>query len=163
MLTAWLSVAIDVGPTIGATTGIGRFVSQLIDALAAVAEPPALRRYVLSFRARLPEGVQRLPYPAGPTLRAWGRSRSPASAGARWPAPTSSTAPTTSCRRRACPSVVTVHDCSFLTRPDLVNGTVRAFAPALQRAVDRGAWVHTPSAFVGQQVGRAAAARPASG
>src|SRR4029077_20488876 len=51
------------------------------------------------------------------------------------------------------PSVVTVHDCSLLTRPDLVNGTVRAFAPALQRAVDRGAWVHTPSAFVGQQAG----------
>src|SRR4029077_4951220 len=51
------------------------------------------------------------------------------------------------------PSVVTVHDCSLLTRPDLVNGTVRAFAPALRRAVDRGAWVHTPSAFVGQQAG----------
>jgi glycosyltransferase involved in cell wall biosynthesis len=49
--------------------------------------------------------------------------------------------------------VVTVHDCSFLTRPDLVNGTVRAFGPVLQRAVDRGAWVHTPSAFVGHQAG----------
>jgi glycosyltransferase involved in cell wall biosynthesis len=146
------SVAIDVGPTIGATTGIGRFVSQLLDALAALPEPPDLRPYVLSFRARLPDGVQRLPYPAGPTLRAWGRTDHPRArrplAGADVVHGTNYVVPPS-----GLPSVVTVHDCSFLTRPDLVNGTVRAFGPVLQRAVDRGAWVHTPSAFVGHQAG----------
>jgi glycosyltransferase involved in cell wall biosynthesis len=49
------------------------------------------------------------------------------------------------------PSVVTVHDCSFLTRPDLVSATVRSFEPVLRRAIDRGAWVHTPSAYVAAQ------------
>jgi glycosyltransferase involved in cell wall biosynthesis len=144
-------VAIDVGPTIGATTGIGRFVTHLVGALSALPDPPGLRRYVLSFRARLPDGVQRLPYPAGLTLRAWGRSDRPRGRrplgdvdvvhGTNYVVPPS-----------GLPSVVTVHDCSFLTRPDLVNATVRAFAPVLQRAVDRGAWVHTPSEFVGHQV-----------
>jgi glycosyltransferase involved in cell wall biosynthesis len=144
-------VAIDVGPTIGATTGVGRFVTHLVNALGALPEPPGLHRYVLSFRARLPEGVHRLPYPAGLTLRAWGRSDRPSGrrplAGVDVVHGTNYVVPPS-----GLPSVVTVHDCSFLTRPDLVNSTVRAFAPVLQRAVDRGAWVHTPSEFVGRQV-----------
>jgi glycosyltransferase involved in cell wall biosynthesis len=146
------AVAIDVGPTIGAPTGIGRFVSQLLDALGTLPEPPDMHRYVLSFRARLPDGVRRLPYPAGATLRAWGRGDHPRArrplAGAEVVHGTNYVVPPS-----GLPSVVTVHDCSFLTHPALVNSTVRAFAPVLQRAVDRGAWVHTPSVFVARQVG----------
>jgi glycosyltransferase involved in cell wall biosynthesis len=146
------SVAIDVGPTLGPTTGVGRFVTHLLDALAALPEPPSLRRYVLSFRARLPEGVQRLPYPAGVTLRAWGRGDRPSArrplAGADVVHGTNYVVPPS-----GHPSVVTVHDCSFLTRPQLVNRTVRSFGPVLQRAVDRGAWVHTPSVYVARQAG----------
>jgi glycosyltransferase involved in cell wall biosynthesis len=146
------SVAIDVGPTIGTVTGIGRFVTQLLDALAVLPEPPTVRPYVLSVRAPLPDGVQRLRYPAGITLRAWGRGDHPSArrplAGADVVHGTNYVVPPS-----GRPSVVTVHDCSFLTRPDLVNATVRSFAPVLQRAVDRGAWVHTPSAFVARQVG----------
>jgi glycosyltransferase involved in cell wall biosynthesis len=50
------------------------------------------------------------------------------------------------------PSVVTVHDCSLVTHPMLVDPVVRLFVPVLRRAVARGAWVHTPSAYVAGQV-----------
>jgi glycosyltransferase involved in cell wall biosynthesis len=143
-------VAIDVGPTLGPVTGIGQFVVQLVDALSALPEPPSLRRYALSFRAELPADVHRLPYPAALTLRAWGRADHPRArrslGGADVVHGTNYVVPPS-----GLPSVVTVHDCSLLTRPELVNATVRAFAPVLRRAIDRGAWVHTPSAYVAAQ------------
>jgi glycosyltransferase involved in cell wall biosynthesis len=146
------SVAIDVGPTIGSTTGIGRFVTQLVDALGRLDEPPAVDRYVLSFRATLPAGVRRLPFPAGLTLRAWGRGDRPrarrALRGAEVVHGTNYVVPPS-----GLPSVVTVHDCSFVTRPDLVDATVRRFEPVVRRAIARGAWVHAPSAYVGAQAG----------
>jgi glycosyltransferase involved in cell wall biosynthesis len=146
------SVAIDVGPTIGPTTGIGRFVTQLVDALSRLDEPPALERYVLSFRAALPSGVRRLPFPAGLTLRAWGRGDRPrgrrALGGADVVHGTNYVVPPS-----GLPSIVTVHDCSFVTHPELVNATVRRFEPVLRRAVRRGAWVHAPSAYVGDLAG----------
>jgi glycosyltransferase involved in cell wall biosynthesis len=145
-------VAIDVGPTIGSTTGIGRFVTQLVDALGRLDEPPALERYVLSFRAALPRGVRRLPFPAGLTLRAWGRTDRPraraALRGAEVVHGTNYVVPPS-----GLPSVVTVHDCSFVTRPELVGAAVRRFEPVLRRAVGRGAWIHAPSAYVGAQAG----------
>jgi glycosyltransferase involved in cell wall biosynthesis len=144
-------VAIDVGPLVGARTGIGQFVAHLVAALEAQPDPPELHRYVLSFRAALPPGVHRLPYPAGPTLQAWGR--------VDWPRPrralgragvvhgTNYVVPPT-----RVPAIVTVHDCSFVTRPDFVNDTVRSFVPVVRRAIDRGTLVHTPSAFVAGEV-----------
>jgi glycosyltransferase involved in cell wall biosynthesis len=145
-------VAIDVGPTIGPTTGIGRFVTELVDALGRLDEPPAVERYVLSFRASLPSGVRRLPFPAGLTLRAWGHTDRPraraALQGAEVVHGTNYVVPPS-----GLPSVVTVHDCSFVTRPELVGATVRRFEPVLRRAIGRGAWVHAPSAYVGAQAG----------
>jgi glycosyltransferase involved in cell wall biosynthesis len=145
------SVAIDVGPAMGTTTGIGRFVAQLVEALARLDDPPVLQRYVLSFRAALPQGVRRLPFPAGLTLRAWGRSDHPRGRRALGAADvvhgTNYVVPPS-----GLPSVVTVHDCSFVTHPERVNATVRRFEPVLRRAIGRGAWVHVPSAFVGSQV-----------
>ena len=146
-------VAIDVGPTLGPVTGVGQFVVQLLTAFEQLDDPPELQPYVLSFRAKLPTDVRRLPYPAGLTLRAWGRGRHPRGRrtralrdaavvhGTNYVVPPS-----------GLPSVVTVHDCSFLTRPELVNDTVRAFEPVLRRSVAAGAWVHTPSTYVAEQV-----------
>ena len=145
-------VAIDVGPAVGPVTGVGQFVVQLIDALAVLPEPPRLRRYVLSFRAALPDGVRRLPYPAGLTLRAWGRTEHPR---ARRPLGDADVVHGTNfvVPPSGLPSIVTIHDCSFVTRPDLVNATVRSFERVARRAIARGAWVHTPSAYVAAQVG----------
>jgi glycosyltransferase involved in cell wall biosynthesis len=150
-VAAVVTVAMDVGPLVGPRTGIGHFVAQLLDALADLPEPPDIERYVLSFRASLPPGVRRLPYPAGPTLRAWGRVDWPRARrslgdvdvvhGTNYVVPPSGR-----------PSIVTIHDCSFVTRPDLVNATVRSFVPIARRAIAAGAWVHTPSSFVAEQV-----------
>ena len=152
-------VAIDVGPLVGARTGIGHFVAHLIDALEAQPDPPELHKYVLSFRAALPADVHRLPYPAGATLRAWGR--------VDWPQPRRSLRPAAVVHGTnyvvppsKVPSVVTVHDCSFVTRPDFVNDTVRAFVPVVGRAVARGDLVHTPSAFVAGEVRQLFGAAP---
>ncbi len=152
-------VAIDVGPLVGPRTGIGQFVAHLLEALEATPDGPELHRYTLSFRAALPHGVHRLPYPATLTLRAWGR--------VDWPRPrrslgraevvhgTNSVLPPT-----AIPTVVTVHDCCFVTRPEFVNATVRSFVPVVRRAVARGAFVHTPSTYVAEEVATLFGATP---
>ena len=146
-----LTVAIDIGSLIGRPTGVGRFTGHLVEALDALPEPPQLRRYVLSGRAALPAGVVRLPYPARAALAAWGRADHPrgrrALRGADVVHGTNFVAPPT-----RWPTVITVHDCSPLTHPAMVHAVVRTFVPVLRRAVAAGAWIHTPSAYVADQV-----------
>jgi glycosyltransferase involved in cell wall biosynthesis len=146
-----LTVAIDVAPLVGARTGIGHSVARLVEELDALDGGPDLYRYVLSFRAHLPQDWNRLPVPAGVALRTWGRWGRPRAR--RWLRAadvvhgTNFVAPPT-----GLPTVVTVHDCSLVTRPDLVNAVVRRFVPVLRRSIAAGAWVHTPSAYVADQV-----------
>jgi glycosyltransferase involved in cell wall biosynthesis len=49
-------------------------------------------------------------------------------------------------------SVVTVHDLTAVHYPELVSADTLAYPRLIQRALDRGAWVHTPSAFVRNEV-----------
>ena len=155
-----LVVALDVGPLVGARTGIGQFTANLLDAMRALDTPPMIVPYVLSGRAALEPGVRRLPYPARAALAVWGRVDWPtarrALRGADVVHGTNFVVPPT-----GWPTVVTVHDCSPITRPDLVHPVVRAFVPVLRRAIDRGAWVHTPSQFVADQVVELLGAAPA--
>jgi glycosyltransferase involved in cell wall biosynthesis len=48
--------------------------------------------------------------------------------------------------------VVTVHDLTVLRHPELCTTDTLEFPPLLQRAIRRGAWVHTVSEFVRQEV-----------
>lgn len=150
-------VALDVTPLIGPRSGIGYFVAEILDAMRGHSGI-TLVPYALSMRARiggrdaaLPEGTRLLPFPAGPTITAWGRVDQPSAE--RWLAParvvhgTNFVAPPT----KGAATVVTVHDCSFARYPDLCPPAVRRFGPALRRAVARGAWVHTPSRFVAEE------------
>ncbi len=50
------------------------------------------------------------------------------------------------------PVVVMVHDLTFLRYPELCTPATLRFGPLLRRALDRGAVVHTPSAFVAAEV-----------
>jgi glycosyltransferase involved in cell wall biosynthesis len=148
-----LAVAVDVGSLIGRPTGVGRFTGELVRALEARdgADRPHVVRYVLSGRATLPPGVIRLPYPARLALACWGHVDHPRAArplrAAQVVHGTNFVAPPT-----GKPTVVTVHDGSPLTHPERVDPVVRAFVPVLRRAVSRGAWVHTPSEHVAEQV-----------
>jgi glycosyltransferase involved in cell wall biosynthesis len=144
-------VAVDVGALLGPRTGVGQFVARLLDGLTAVDSPPDVRRYVLSYRAELPPGVQRLKYPAALALRAWAHADHPradrALAGADLVHGPNYVVPPS-----ALPTVVSVHDCWFLRQPDDVDGSVRWFGPALRRAVRRGVTVHVPSQHTAAQV-----------
>jgi len=161
-----LAVALDVTPLIGARSGVGHFVAEILDAMQG---SPGIRLvpYSLSLRARrglglglpglsrpaagpspLPPGTRQLPYPAGPAIAAWGRIDQPSVE--RWLAPavvvhgTNFVVPPV----RGAAAVVTVHDLTFARFPEMVTPDVRRFVPALRRAVERGAWVHTPSHYV---------------
>jgi glycosyltransferase involved in cell wall biosynthesis len=152
-----LDVALDVTPLVGPRSGVGHFVAEILDAMR---EPPGIRLvpYALTLRARrgnrsagLPAGTRMLPLPAGPTITAWGRVDQPSVE--RWLAPadvvhgTNFVVPP----YRGAGAVVTVHDCSFALYPELCSPAVRRSGAALRRAVERGAWVHTPSQFVAQE------------
>jgi len=158
-----LVVALDVTPLIGARSGVGHFVAEILDAMQSA---PGMRLvpYSLSLRARaggipglsrpapgpspLPAGTRQLPFPAGPAIAAWGRIDQPSAE--RWLAPaavvhgTNFVVPPV----RGAAAVVTVHDLTFARFPDMVTAEVRRMVPALRRAVERGAWVHTPSQYI---------------
>ena len=158
-----LAVALDVTPLIGARSGVGHFVAEILDAMLS-APGMQLIPYSLSFRARgkgipglsrpapgpspLPAGTRQLPFPASAAIAAWGRMDQPSAE--RWLAPaevvhgTNFVVPPV---RGAAP-VVTVHDLTFARYPEMVTAEVRRMVPALRRAVERGVWVHTPSQFV---------------
>ena len=70
-----------------------------------------------------------------------------------WAAPTSSTGRTSSCpRRRGAARVVTVHDLTTVRFPELCDRATLGFPRLVRRAVADGAWVHTPSRFVADEV-----------
>ena len=50
------------------------------------------------------------------------------------------------------PTVVSVHDLTLFQRPELVLPVVRTFGTVIRRAVDRGAYVHTISQVVADEV-----------
>ena len=96
-----LDVALDVTPLIGARSGVGHFVAEILDAMVG---SPGIRLvpYALSLRARrgvgmpglwrpaagpssLPPGTRQLPLPAGAAIAAWGRIDQPSAE--RWLAP----------------------------------------------------------------------------
>ena len=157
MSAGCLEVALDVTPLIGQRSGVGYFVAEILDAMRN-AEGIRLLPYALTLRAQrrsdaaLPGGTRMLPIPAGAAIAAWGRLDQPDAR--RWLAPamvvhgTNFVVPPVG----GTGGVVTVHDCSFARFPELCSPAVRRFEAALRRAVRRGAWVHTPSQFVAEEV-----------
>jgi glycosyltransferase involved in cell wall biosynthesis len=145
-----LTVAVDVGPLVGARTGIGHMVEHQLAALAATGEIDTFG-YLSSFRAPLPENCRRLRYPARISLALWGHFDHPradrALRGADVVHGTNYVVPPS-----RLPAVVTVPDTSLITSPSLVLPIVRRFVPVLRRAVARGAWVHAISEHVADQV-----------
>jgi glycosyltransferase involved in cell wall biosynthesis len=154
--TARPTVAIDVTPLLGARSGIGAAVAEIVVALRALEAGPDLVPYTLSARARrqreaVPPETRFVPIPARVLLRSWVRSESPRID--RWIAPaqvlhaTNYLAPPS-----RLPEMVSVYDCSFVRYPELCTPEVRAFDPVIRRAVARGATLHTGSEFVADEI-----------
>jgi len=150
------TVAIDVTPLLGARSGIGAAVAEIVVALRALEAGPDLIPYTLSTRARLhrdavPTNTRFVPIPARILLASWVRADAPRID--RWLRPahvvhaTNYLAPPS-----RLPTIVSIYDCSFVRYPELCTPQVRAFEPAIRRAVARGATVHTGSEFVAGEI-----------
>ena len=157
-------MALDGEPLLGRRTGVGNFCQGLLKGLAALVGAGGadldLGVYAVTWRMR-PELEKRLPVgthlvgrpmPARPLRAAW-------QSGAEMPLEwftgrldvvhgTNSVVPPT---RRAA-QVVTVHDLSPMRYPEICEPATLAYPDFIRRAVRRGAWVHTDSRFVADEV-----------
>jgi glycosyltransferase involved in cell wall biosynthesis len=148
-------------------TGVGAFAFHALEALSARSELE-LRAFALTWRGRgelttlLPKGVRRMrrPMVARPLRMAWQRMDAPVIE--RWTGRidvvhgTNFVVPPS---RRAA-RVVTVHDLTPVRFPELCTRATLAYPNLLRRAIARGAWVHTPSAFVAGEVVELLGAHP---
>ena len=157
-----LKVALDATPLEGTRTGVGEFCQEILEAFATRADLQ-VGAFAISRRGRngiaglLPSGVKALGR-TGPGLPA----RVLHASWARWPFPpvelytgqvdlvhgTNFVVPPA----RKAAMVVTVHDLSPLHFPQWCRPAARAYPDLVKKAVEWGAWVHTDSAFVGQEV-----------
>jgi glycosyltransferase involved in cell wall biosynthesis len=155
-LTASPTVALDVTPLLGARTGIGSAVAEIVNALSALENAPAVVPYTLSFRARnlrseAPPETRFVPIPARILLHSWTRAEVPRID--RWLKPAQVMHATNYLTPPSrLPTVVSVYDCSFVRYPELCTPEVRAFEPIVRRAIARGATVHTGSEFVADEI-----------
>ena len=154
-----MRVALDATPLLGTRTGVGVFTEHALEALQA-RDDLAVSAFAISWRRRrgirehLPAGVRALdtPMPARPLHWSWARrpfpplewfvGRQDVVHGTNYVVP-----PT----RRAA-RVVTVHDLTSVRFPELCDDYTRRFPDLVRAAVGEGAWVHTPSRFVADEV-----------
>ena len=165
--TGRLRVAFDATPLLGTPTGIGVFCQGALRALGT--QPGlAVQAFAVSWRrragidAQLPPGVtarQRL-MPARPLHALWGRGSLPPLEWFIGPVDVVHGSNFVVPPTRRAGAVVSVHDLTPLHHPELCNDATLAFPGLIRRALGRGAWVHTDSAFVAGEVIEAFSADP---
>lgn len=153
-----MRLALDGTPLLGFRSGVGEVVAGILPELARRADLE-LVAYALTLRgrndlaARLPPGTRsatRL-YPARLVRQAWLRSEIPGIE--RWTGPvdvvhaTNYVAPPTKAHE-----VVSVYDLGFVRYPEFVAADSLDYPELLRRAIRRGAWIHTTSDFVRDEV-----------
>jgi glycosyltransferase involved in cell wall biosynthesis len=154
-----LRAVVDATPLLGMRTGVGMFCEG---ALGALGNRPDLdvaafavtwrRRHLL--RPLVPGSVEVVerPMPARPLHRVWAHGSFPPIEWFTGPADvvhgTNFVVPPT----RRAGRVVTVHDLTAVRFPELCDASTLMFPDLVRRAVADGAWVHTPSRFVADEV-----------
>ncbi len=164
---ARLSVGFEATPLLGRPTGVGAFCAGALGGLAATPLVD-VSAFAVSWRRRhqltalVPAGVssRQRAMPARPLHAAWSRTSLPPVEWFIGPKDvvhgTNFVVPPT----RAAARVVTVHDLTVLLYPELCEPPTLLFPDLIARAVAEGAWVHTPSRFVADQVVEAFAIPP---
>ena len=154
-----MRVAYDATPLLGARTGVGIMTARLLEGLAT--EPDlAVTAFACTWRGRgalasaVPPGVLVVdrPLPARPVHFAWRHSRVPPVEWITGPVevvhgPNFLVPPS----RRAA-RVMTVHDLTAVHHPELCTTHTRTYPAAIRKALARGAFVHTVSSFVRDEV-----------
>lgn len=156
-----LRVAMDATPLLTPRSGVGEFCYWAMAALATRGDMD-VEAFAVSWRrrsgldGRLPDGVTVTgrAMPARPLHKSWSMwSFPPIEAfvgsldvvhGTNFVVPPA---------RRAA-MVVTVHDLTPLHFPQMCQAPTLAFPGLVRKAVSRGAWVHTPTQFVADEVVR---------
>src|SRR5271165_4505906 len=154
-----LRVALDATALLGRPTGVGAFCAGL---LAGLGRRPDLsvNAFAVSWRRRrgivdaVPPGVavHQRPMAARPLHAAWRRVGGPP---VEWFVGaadvvhgTNFVVPPT----RRAGRVMTVHDLTTVRYPEMCTPAALAFPPLIRRALVEGAFVHTPSRFVADEV-----------
>lgn len=157
-----LRVALDGQPLLGRRTGVGNFVHGLLQGLTGSARTgPALDVgvFAVTWRMRselvkqLPAGAHLvgIPMPARPVRAMWQRVDAPLELFTGRLDVVHGTNSIVPPAWRAA-QVVTVHDLSPLHWPEICEPSTRVYPEFIRRAVRRGAWVHTDSQFVADEV-----------
>jgi glycosyltransferase involved in cell wall biosynthesis len=169
---AELRVAVDAEPLLGHRTGVGNFCYGLLSGLTDLPGDERagldLSAFAVTWRMRdalgprLPRAVplRGRPMPARPLRTAWEKGLDlplelflgPVDVvhGSNFVVP-----PTWRAAR-----VVTVHDLVTLHYPEMCHPATLIFPDLIRRAIRQGAWVHTPSQFVADEVLSAFGADP---
>lgn len=152
-------MAFDATPLIGPRTGVGEFCAGALQALAKRGDL-AMGAYSMSGRRRhaiaseVPPGVAVYdrPMAAGPLSKSWAHwsfppaelfvGRADVVHGTNFVVPPAWWAAT----------VVTVHDLTPLRFPEMCLPPARAYPELVRKALGRGAWVHTHTSSVAQEV-----------
>jgi glycosyltransferase involved in cell wall biosynthesis len=151
-------VAIDTTSLYDVRTGVGRFVQEVLTRLARRPEVD-LVAYAVTWRGKgelsslLPTGVAAAggPMAATPLRRLWRRTDHPRIE--RWTGSIDLVhGPNYVVPPSAGPRVVSIHDLTFLHHPEFCTKHVLEYPGLLRRALRTGAWVHTDSDFVRQEV-----------
>lgn len=155
-----MQVAIEATALLGRPTGVGLFTRHLLEQLAQ-RENLRLTAFAISWRGRdqlgelVPSGVRvvRRPLPARPAHLLWRRFDHPRLE--RWTGPIDLVhGPNYVVPPADAARVVTVHDLTTVRFPELCTRETLAFPDLVQRAADGGAFVHTVSEYVADEVRR---------
>lgn len=154
-----LRVAVDATPLFGPRTGVGVYTHEVLARLGR-RHDLAVSAYAATWRGRgrlasiVPTGVRAIgrPMAARPLRLAWSRFAAPPIEWWSGPidlvhGPNYVVPPT---RRGA--ALVSVHDLTAVRFPELCTADTLAFPPLIQAAIHRGAWVHTGSVFVADEI-----------
>ena len=153
-----LRVALDANPLIGERTGIGHVTARLVEGLAQ-RDDVAVTGYAITRTGRrdlaglLPAGVRPATswIPARIVHPLWARVSWPTIE--RWTGPVDVVhSPNFIAPPARVPVIVSVHDLAFAHSPELCRPEAAQLTPLLQRAIERGAFLHTGSDHVAAEI-----------
>jgi glycosyltransferase involved in cell wall biosynthesis len=151
-------VAVDATSLYDVRTGVGRFVQELLNHLGPRPDVDVLA-YAVTWRGQgeltslVPPGIEaaRRPMAATPLRKLWRRADHPRIE--RWTGPIDLVhGPNFVVPPARAARVVSIHDLTFLHHPEYCTKHVLEYPGLLRRALRTGAWVHTDSAFVRDEV-----------
>ncbi|MCB1004581.1 MAG: glycosyltransferase family 4 protein [Acidimicrobiales bacterium] len=157
-MAARLRVAFDATPLFGPRTGVGVFTHEVLARLGASSDLEVIA-YAATWRGRgqlaelVPDGVRAVqrPMAARPLRAAWSRLGAPPVEW--WTGPVDVVhGPNYVVPPTRGAALVSVHDLTPVRYPELCTRDTLAFPGLIQAAVDRGAWVHTGSEFVADEI-----------